>query len=533
MNKFLSLTKIQVKDFVGKSTASMGVENKILARLLMLLLAAIFAVPAGVLSVSVYKALEAINQPELLITILYINAVLFMFVFGIPFIISVFFFSRDAKFLSTLPVREDDLILSKLATVYLYLVLFSTLIMGPGLIVYLINTGLSVFLIIMTLIALIWAPVLPLLISSIVVLPFGNLFSNSSRRKMFILILNILMLVAIIAVQLFFGRFMENPEQIQQILLSGNFLELLGMRFPPSIWLTRMFLGSLKDTTLFIGLNIVLFFVLRVLARMFFRKSLLAYAQEGGISIGDIYYRKRSRSWQLMKRNIMIIVKEPMFLMNIGLSMILPVIMAAMMMFTGEFSLTMLNSSQVEPYLLLVICGVMASPSIIGNASSTAITREGQSFWETRVLPISAAENIKYRVMTTIILNFAGALLLLLILLFVLPITLKLLALAVLFCVSLTLFLSNADIIINIYRPLLNWTNPTAAIKNNLNVTLSLLIRAVIAGLVFLLYLAAPGLFANYELLILLGSIVFLGLYFIARSFVYSRGAERFNRISI
>ncbi|MFP4016954.1 MAG: hypothetical protein ACLFUI_07955, partial [Halanaerobiales bacterium] len=432
MNRLLSLTKIQVKDFLGKSTASMGLKNKLLGRLMLLLLAAILAAPASVLSVAVYKGLQTINQTELLITTLYINAVLFMFVFGIPFIISVFFFSRDSKFLSALPVREDDLILSKLATVYVYLVLVSTVIMGPGLIVYLINTGISIFLILMTLLALIMAPVLPLLISSIVVLPFGNLFSKSSRRKMLVLILNVLMLIAIIAFQLFFGRYMEDPAQIQQIFMSGNFLELIGMRFPPSIWLTRMFLGSLTDTVLFIGLNIVLFFVLRLLARLFFRKALHAYAQEGSISLGDVYYKRRSRAWQLIKRNLMVILKEPMFLLNIGLSMVVPVIMLVMMLFTGEFSFEMLKSPQIEPYILLIICGALASPAIIGNASATAITREGQSFWETRVLPISAGENIKYRVLTTVILNFAGSILLLLVSLFIFPITLKVLALAVL-----------------------------------------------------------------------------------------------------
>ena len=136
MNKLFSLIKIQVKDFLGKSTNSLGVKNRLLRRMLLFLIAGLLAVPASTLSVLIYKSFAVINQTELLITSLYINSVIFMFVFGIPFIVSVFFFSRDSRFLSALPIREDNLVLSKLATVYIYLLGISSLILGPGLVVY-------------------------------------------------------------------------------------------------------------------------------------------------------------------------------------------------------------------------------------------------------------------------------------------------------------------------------------------------------------------------------------------------------------
>lgn len=533
MNKLFSLIKIQVKDFLGKSTNSLGVKNRLLRRMLLFLIAGLLAVPASTLSVLIYKSFAVINQTELLITSLYINSVIFMFVFGIPFIVSVFFFSRDSRFLSALPIREDNLVLSKLATVYIYLLGISSLILGPGLVVYTINTGINLFLIMMSLLTLLLAPLLPLLISSIVILPFGNIFSRSSRRKTLILLFNVFILVTVIAFQLFFSRYMEDPSKIQQVIMEGNLLELLGSSFPPSIWLTRMFMGSFVDAVLFIGLNIVLFFLLRVLARLFFRKSLHSFAQDGSIRIGDIYYKKRSKAWQLIKRNMLIILKEPMFLLNTGLSLIAPLFVFVMMLFTGEFSMDILKSTQLEPYLLLILSGILISPAVIANISSTAITREGQSFWETRVLPISAIDNIKYRTRTTVILNLAASFLLLLISIFIFPITFTMFVLAGLFCITVTLFLATIDIVVNIYRPLLNWTNPTAAVKNNLNVIYSMLIRVVMAAIVYLLYITIPGFFVNYELTLLLASLVSIGLYFLARSFVYTRAVEQFNRISI
>ena len=533
MNNLLSLIRIEVKDFIGKSTNSLGVNNKFLGILLMSVLASLLVLPSGILSVLIYKALVIINQTELLITSLYINSVIFMFIFGIPFIVSVFFFSRDSRFLSALPVREDILVFSKLSTVYIYLLGISTLVLGPGLIVYMINTGISIFLIVMVLLTLLMAPLLPLLISSIVILPFASIFSNSSRRKTLILIFNILMIIGIIAFQLFFSRYMEDPSKIQELITNGGFLDLMGMHFPPSIWLTRMFLGSVRDTVLFIGLNIVLFFILRVLARLFFRRAVHSFAEEGSIGVGDIYYRKRSQDWQLIKRNILIIIKEPMFFLNTGLSLVAPLLVFVMMLFTGEFSLDLLNSAQIKPYLLLIFAGILISPAVIGNSSATAITREGKSFWETRVLPITAVDNIKYRIMTTVILNFTGSLFLLFVSIFVFPLTLRIVILSGLLCFTLTPLLATIDIIVNIYRPLLNWTNPTAAIKNNLNVMFSMLIRVLIALIVYLLYKIVPSIFVNFELTILFASIFFMVLYFSVRLYVFTKGADRFNKISI
>ncbi|MFW5993828.1 MAG: hypothetical protein ACOCQF_01655 [Halanaerobiaceae bacterium] len=533
MSKLIALTKIQVKDFIGKYTSSLGVKNKLLGRALLLVLAGVLAVPAGSISLVIYDSLAAINQSELMITSMYINSVIFMFIFGIPFIVSVFFFSRDARFLSALPLQEDDLILSKLATVYIYLLAISTLILGPTFGIYLYKGGISLYLILAGLIALVLAPVLPLLISSLVIIPFGNIFSRSSQRKNLILIFNVLLLAVIIISQLYFGRYMEDPALVQEFLVEGNFLELVGMSFPPSIWLTRMMTGSFLNGGLFVGINLVLFFLLKYTSRLFFRKSLLAFSEEGGDRQAKIYFKQRSKGWQLIKRNILIILKEPMFLMNNGLTLIAPIFVFAIMYAQGNFNLTALTAGRFEQYLPYLLSLALVSPAIMGNISATAITREGQSFWETRVLPIPAAENIKYRVLTTIFLSLTGSVIMLIITLFIVPFSIRIFGLAALFCLSTTFFLSGADMIINLHRPLLNWTNPTAAVKNNLNVIFSLIIRAIIGFLFYLIYRLFPGVVSSPNSVILVTSIIFAGLYLLVHSYLYSKGARIFDQISL
>ena len=534
MNKFISLTKIQISDFIGKAQSGMSIKNRRLAYLLQFALVLILAIPAVNFSIMTYEAFAQIKQPELVITTMYVNSVILMFVLGLPFITSVFFYSKDIKFLSALPIREDTIVFSKLCTIYIYMFVINILLIGPSLVVYGINTGISLIFIINSILALLMAPLLPLLISSLLVLSISRYLGNSRRRNLLSIISNVIILVAIIGMQIAISRYMSQPEYVQRLFTEeGSFMKFVGMRFPPSIWLTKMVMGSIIDALLFIGLNLLLIYILQLLARLFFRKALHAYIQDSSTAIGEIYYKKRSRTYQLIKRNILIIFKQPTFLMNTVLTLIVPVILFPVMFFTGELSMDFLNSPQFKEYMPLIFSGLLLSPAIISNISATAIAREGQSFWETKVMPISSAENIKYRIYTSIGFNFLGTLLLLILGSIFLPVTINIIIPALIVAITANLFFSTIDIIINIYRPLLDWTNPTAAVKNNLNVMISLGIRAVIGINCYGLYFIFPELFTNLNLVIWLAAILFFVLYLITRFLLYNHFVKKFEQISL
>ncbi|MFW5982072.1 MAG: hypothetical protein ACOCQO_02575 [Halanaerobiaceae bacterium] len=533
MNKFKTLVIIQAKDSLGKMQSSMNIRNRKLIIALQLFIVAAIILPAVNFAIITFDAYAALNFPEILLTTMYIAAVTLMFFLGIPFIVSVFFYSKDLEFLSTFPVREDVLIFAKLGTVYVYLFVISVFLMGPAFIVYGINMGFTLSYVLMALLISVLSPIIPMLISALLVLALSSLISKNKYRNILTIASNILLIIALLAVQMSLSRFSADPGELQALLGSGDaFLRVVGMRFPPSIWMTRMMLGSILDLFLFLSLNIALLLALQQLSRIVFHRSLASF-HGGAAGSGRIYYSRRSRGWQLLKRNILIITKEATFFLNTLMSMVLPVIMYLVMSFSGEMSLELLQAEELKPFMTLILAAILISPAIVSNISSTAITREGKAFWQTKTIPISDQENIKYRIMTTLVVNFTGMLILLVLSLFVLTLSLRMILIALFFAITTTLFLGTIDFIINIYRPLLNWSNPTAAVKNNLNVTISLGIRAVIALLVYALYKVAPGLFVNFDLLLIYASIVFLALYLLSRYLIYNVFVKEFSRISI
>ncbi|MBM7542242.1 hypothetical protein [Amphibacillus cookii] len=527
MNKFLSLTKILVLDFFSKYTQQLNVKNKYLT-ILVMFLPALLIFPAAQMVLELYNTFLTLGFPELTITYMYIANTILMIFASIPFIISVFFYSKDLQLIATLPVKEATIVFSKLASVYIYLLIISCFFFGTSVVLYSTVGGLKLSSLNVGIIALIISPLLPMIISAIIILPFMSVIGSGKRRNLMVVVGNMLLLVAIIVMQMLSSRIQLRPEELNTILLQEDgLLMMVGRRFPPSIWLTKMIQGSIFHGFLFIGLNVVLVLILKACAKILYSKALMKFNQEGApVQGGKIYYKSRNKGLQMIKRHIKIIVSNPIFLINTVLTIFLPILMFIIILFTGEFQAELFKSTALEPYHVYIFSAIITTPAIIGSLSSTAITREGKTFWETKVLPVSDRDNIKYRIYTTLIIQLVASLILGIMTLLTIPVNVQTVLIAAVFCITSTLFFSNIDIVINIEKPLLNWSTPTAAVKNNLNILLALLLRLIVGVFGYGLYKLIDHWEANIVILIFSG--LFIMLYFISIWIVYGIYKDKF-----
>ncbi|KAB3536050.1 hypothetical protein F8154_04635 [Alkaliphilus pronyensis] len=519
MNKFISLTKIQVFDFFSKYTQHLNLNNRWLKKLA-ILIPVLLIIPAFNLALSIYKVFSSIGIPELTITYMYIGNVMMIFFACIPLIISNFFYSKDLMFIASLPLKEESIIFSKLASVYLYLLAIACLFFGTAVIAYGIIGGIQPLPLIIGIIALIMSPLIPMLLATLVIIPFMSIIAGGKRRNLMAIGGNILLLMLILLIQITLTRVEIDPEGFTNLMLQEDgLLKLIGRGFPPSIWLTKMIQGSFLYGGLFILLHIILLYALKLMSHFLYNRALMSFNQSDGgvISNNNIYYKSRSRGFQLIKRHILIIFSNPVFTLNTVLTMLVPILMFIIMSFTGQLNNEIFRSEAIAPYLIYLYAGIVTTPAIIGNLSATVITREGKTFWETRVLPITTAENIRYRVYSTLIISFIGSIILALAAAAYLPISLDMMGIGLLFCITATLLFSTIDIAINIERPILNWTSPTTAVKNNLNVMISLVVRLVIGGAFYILYGLMPNYSGHTILLIysLISIVLFIAVYYV------------------
>lgn len=528
MNKLLALTRIQLKDFFSKYTQQMNIRNKWLGKL-MILLPIIIILPMIQVVKMIYDSFAMIGQPELVITYIFVGATLIAFFMAIPLIISIFFYAKDLSLIATLPVKKDTVIFAKLTTVYVYLFGMSVLLFGPAVYFYAFGEGIMLMRLIMGLIAMIMLPVFPMILGTLLIMPFMGFVGGKSKRNLMILVGNLVFLVVIIGFQMVISRATMDPENLMSMLSQEDgLMNIIGQKFPPSIWLTKMVRGSWLDTLMFMGMNLAFILLLKFSSNKLYENALIKYNQQSTSQVknGKANYSQRSKKSLLIKRHIGIIIHNPTFLLNTVMTMFIPVLLFIIYTATGIMDLETLQNPMLEPYALYIFIGIIVSPSIMGSLSATAITREGGAFWETRALPISVRDNISARVQTTILLNVISTVSLALLTFWILPLGILDIALALIVSMVAIVLFSTVDLFINIERPFLHWTNPTAAVKNNLNIMISLAIRIVFGGIGYLIFLMI-GDFSPQVIIAIYGGFMAV-LYVISRQVLYGKYAQKF-----
>jgi ABC-2 type transport system permease protein len=236
------------------------------------------------------------------------------------------------------------------------------------------------------------------------------------------------------------------------------------------------------------------------------------------------------REWRIMNRT-------PVFLLNGVLTAVLfPVIFIVMAKAGGgdDTFILMRGFASAKPLSVilaaatfLIICGCLS------GTSSSAFSREGGQFWMSKVIPVTPREQVVAKFLHSYVIALlgigAGSVALLAVFRLKASTLLAALALALIGAVGLTAI----GMIIDLARPLLKWTNPQKAIKQNLNVLLAVFADlGILAGLgFFVFFLAKSGVSGSIILFIVSTAVVLLSLF--SCLFLLRMADKRYQEIEV
>ncbi|HVP89997.1 MAG TPA: hypothetical protein VMS75_02150 [Terriglobales bacterium] len=441
-----------------------------------------------------YLALKPLGQERALLTLGILAGELFILLFGIYYVISAFYFSRDLEFLIPLPLKPVEVMASKFGVItineYLTVLVIVVPVLvgygmmsrgGPG---YWVN-GLLVYLLL---------PVIPLAVVSVLVVALMRVV-NISRKKDALILLGSLLLVGLgMAVQLMAGRAGRGGLDMQAATRffssPDSLLNVVGSRFPPSVWATKAVAGGFSATGL---LNLALFAAtsLAFLAAILLLGEKLFY--RGLVGLGEVSGRRQAlsraqmservssgrhavraifaREWRLMNRT-------PIFLLNgVLVVLIVPVLVFIMMKANasrgGGASLLKILSSVDPLFLTLAAAAFMTVCGSLNGTSSSTFSREGGQFWISRVIPVAPREQVAAKFLHSYLVSVLGTVAASAALVWIAHLRPAPLAAAAGLSLVAGVLLTSVGMMIDLARPLLDWTNPQKAIKQNLNVLLA------------------------------------------------------------
>ena len=169
--------------------------------------------------------------------------------------------------------------------------------------------------------------------------------------------------------------------------------------------------------------------------------------------------------------------------------------------------------------------GLMVLASSLNIVSSTAVSREGR-IWISKMIPVSPRMQIISKLMHGMSISMMGSLVIgAFMVAFIRISVLELLFLIFLSSLgSMTIII--LDLIIDIFRPKLDWTNPHEAIKTNLNGLFGIIVSMGFM-LVLTIFVSAMILLQLPQTVIFLGIFIFEAVMLIISAIVLFKPAEK------
>jgi len=495
-----------------------------------------------------HSLLRPIGQEYLTVTLVILLTQIMILMFGFFYFVSAFYFSRDSDLLLSLPLKPGTVLAAKFSIVLINEYLSTLPLMLPALVYFGILQKVTAGYWIQLIPVLVLAPVVPLSLAALLVLVLMRFVNLGKKKDLFIVIGSLALFIGVMYAQVMLGKNTSSLDQqaaLRLLAAEDGLIRIMGERFPPSLWATRMLqhgftAPGIRSLLLFCGLSLLLGIVLIWTGKRVYYRGLVGLREaavfsgnhRGLLHFGGGRHPLRaifSREWRVMNRT-------PIFLLNGALTVVMmPVVFTMMTKFGGQGG----DSAQLFAFLFstkpfvreLAMAGFLVLCAALNGTASSAFSREGGRFWISKTIPVSPRLQITGKFIHSGILALMGILSGTIALHFILRPSGKSFLTALLLGVPLIAACIAAGLLVDLIRPLLNWTNPIRAIKQNVNVVISMLID--IALLFFMALLWPHGLRAGLSpvLLYTIYCLFFTILFTILYALVLRLGERRYRTI--
>ncbi len=278
---------------------------------------------------------------------------------------------------------------------------------------------------------------------------------------------------------------------LRALVGEDGLIRVIGSKFPPSVWASRSLSqglsgGGLLQFLLFAGVSMLLFAGLVALSEKLF--------YQGAIGLSEVAAKRRkiSRAEMARKvsagrqpvraifwREVKLMNRTPIFLLNgLLVVVIVPVFFMAAVSGPGAWSSffsVFKAAGAADPITMVwLLAAFFLACGCLNGTASSAFSREGRQFWISKVLPVPWRQQVAAKFFHSYLISLVGTVVAAAAAAIVLGVHPTVLLGAVLLAIAASAALTVMGLRIDLARPLLDWTNPQKAIKQNFNVFLAL-----------------------------------------------------------
>ncbi|MDY3051974.1 MAG: hypothetical protein SOR89_02155 [Ndongobacter sp.] len=441
---------------------------------------------------------------------------------------SVYYFSGDLDHYLSMPLRPREILAAKFLTVVIeqyYLLVLMIVPMAVGFLMI----RFSVTSLLGWLISIVFLPVFPVLLVSILILLLMNLAPVLRDKDRMAMITGLFSLIFAFGLAILFQmRGDQSGTQLANIIMRGEGLfTSVAQVFPPLRGAQLMISGTQAgDFLLGLGItvasNAVLVFIYLILSeRLYFKGALgMGESRSRGRTLNAGQREKAISRTSSLTRTLFLrehreILRTPVYFLNGVLSALLvPVIMIVAVVVSLRFNAEVELSEMTRFFSFLtelladsqtqIIAGLIAGGAIalfsggMNSLSATAVSRDARCLETLKSLPVSARRIFFVKLLPGWIYGMVTLVLFPAVLMMAIPIPPMTIAVYFISGAVMTYAINLFDLIIDIKRPKLNWQDETKAMKGNMNTMIAQFLGMGLIALVIVGGLLLPLAFAQY-----------------------------------
>lgn len=525
-SKILTLTKVMFKNdetmdamMGGSSKKKTFFNNKIMKGLLFLFLLVIIAFSMTVFTIDIYGELEVLSIQTLIPKLAFPAASLFVFIFGIFYVMNIFYFSDDVKNYLYLPVKAGDIITAKFFTSLIYQYIIIGMLFLPVFITYGYLSSAGILYYILLLISFVFLPILPISIASILSILVMRFSKGAKNKDRFNLIAGVFALIFAIGTNVtiqFFASKATGDGSAGLILTEDiALIKILNTLFPSSYFSANALInannvrGPLYVLVL-IGISIFSIFIFNIIGNRFYFEGVVGI-QESGAKRDTVSEEKlvksvksRNKMFSYSLKELRILLRTPVFFLNnVLMSFIFPIlilvpfIMGVSQIDSFELQAILEFAGQIDKSIILLsLIGLAFFLGSNNGIAATSISKEGKGFYFMKYIPMPYIDQLYSKILVALFIQFIPLTILFIIISVVLKLDILFIIISFFIMLLASLMQNQIAIIFDIMWPKLDWDTEQKAVKQNLNFVFQMLLGFVLAGLtIFILIKFDPTYF--------------------------------------
>ena len=439
----------------------------------------------------------------------------------------ILFGASDYDMLISMPIRPRDIILSKLAYVYIIDLLMSLACVLPASITYMLIAKSGAITLLNAILILPFMPLLPLVIGLIIGTVVNVITAKIKRKSLVGVIFGLIFILAYLAFVFFAGTSEMEDEQMTQFLLG------VVNKFGLFNFISKAVCGNFLNLVIFalVGLFIASVYVW-VLSVNYKKINGLITAKASSASYNLKKQKKNSVIGTLIKKEVKHFFSNSSIVMNSLVGPLLAVLLGVTFLVNGGIE-TLLVPEELGENAQMIITTVKSifpfMPCLtlgIANYTAFSVSLEGKNLWFIKSLPISAKNWLFAKIALSLIISLPCGIISVVLLGISMQVQWYDYFIAVILLTAYLLTDSLLGIAVNLKFPQFNWANPAEIVKRGTSMTICMIAGILFVIPVFVLQFAFSVFLSPYlgYLAIL---IILLALAFLFYTLAFSKAEQK------